>query len=61
MRVVPLSIDWPLPQIGAVLSAFGRDYCDGLGMKVTRVGGLGNMAAVRDMAEARRSRTRFLE
>ncbi len=40
---------------GAVLSAFGRDYCDGLGMKITRIGGLGNMAAVRDMAEARRA------
>lgn len=51
----PLYLDEATVDVGAVLSAFGRDYCDGLGMKITRVSGLGNMAAVRDMAEARRA------
>ncbi len=51
----PLYLDEAMDDTGAVLSALGRNYCDGLGMKITRVGGLGNMAAVRDMAEARRA------
>ena len=50
-----LYLDEATVDVGTVLSAFGRDLCDGLGMKVTRIGGLGNMAAVRDMAEARRA------
>lgn len=51
----PLYLDETTIEPGVVLGAFGRDYCDGLGMKITRIGGLGNMAAVRDMAEARRA------
>lgn len=50
-----LYLDEATVDVATVLSAFGRDYCDGLGMKITRIGGLGNMATVRDMAEARRA------
>ena len=38
---------------GVVLDALGQGHCDGLGMKVTRVGGISAMRAVRDMAIAR--------
>lgn len=40
----------------AVLDALGRGECDGLGMKLTRVGGVSGMLAVRDMAVAKRVR-----
>lgn len=40
----------------AVLHALGAGQCDGLGMKVTRVGGVSGMIAVRDMAVAANAR-----
>lgn len=50
----PLYLDEATEDVATVLSALGQGRCDGLGMKVTRVGGLSPMLAVRDMAEARR-------
>ncbi|MEM7270732.1 MAG: mandelate racemase/muconate lactonizing enzyme family protein [Pseudomonadota bacterium] len=51
-----LYLDEATVDVAAVQHAFGNDLCDGLGMKITRVGGLGNMAAIRDMAAARRAK-----
>lgn len=50
----PLYLDETTENVGVVLGALGQGQCDGLGMKLTRVGGLSPMIAVRDMAAARR-------
>ncbi|MCP5084393.1 MAG: mandelate racemase/muconate lactonizing enzyme family protein [Alphaproteobacteria bacterium] len=50
----PIYLDEATENVATVLSVLGQGNCDGFGMKVTRVGGLSPMIAVRDMAEARR-------
>lgn len=39
--------------VSTVLDAIGRGLCDGFGMKITRIGGLHQMALVRDICEVR--------
>ncbi len=51
----PIYLDESTVDIPTVLSLLGQGRCDGLGMKLTRVGGLSPMLAVRDMASARRA------
>lgn len=50
----PLFVDETTVDVATTLSLLGRGRCDGLGMKLTRVGGLSAMTTIRDMAEARR-------
>ncbi len=50
----PLYLDESTADVAIVLALLGQGRCDGLGMKVTRVGGLTPMLSVRDMAAARR-------
>jgi len=40
--------------LNSVITATGTGLVDGFGMKITRIGGLQNMRAVRDICEARR-------
>jgi len=49
----PLYWDESTTSPSVVLEALGQGYCDGLGMKLTRVGGITPMLGVRDMAIAR--------
>ena len=49
----PIYWDESMTSPGVVLEAVGQGHCDGLGMKVTRVGGISGMIAVRDMSVAR--------
>lgn len=46
-------LDENTESLGHVLRAISLGICDGFGLKVTRLGGLGPMAAVRDICEAR--------
>jgi L-alanine-DL-glutamate epimerase-like enolase superfamily enzyme len=50
----PIYLDEATTDVATVIDAFGRGLIDGLGMEITRVGGLSNMLTVRDMAAARR-------
>jgi 4-hydroxyproline betaine 2-epimerase len=50
----PIYLDEAAINVETVMTAFGRGFCDGLGMKVTRAGGLSPMIAIRDMALASR-------
>lgn len=49
----PLYWDESTTSAAVVLDALGQGQCDGLGMKLTRVGGITPMLGVRDMAVAR--------
>ena len=46
-------LDENTESLNAVLRAISLGICDGFGLKVTRLGGLGNMATVRDICESR--------
>lgn len=46
-------LDEATRDVSTVLDAIGRGICDGFGMKVTRVGGLHQMALIRDICEIR--------
>jgi L-alanine-DL-glutamate epimerase-like enolase superfamily enzyme len=46
-------IDENADHLNSVLRAISLGICDGFGLKVTRLGGLGNIATVRDLCEAR--------
>lgn len=46
-------IDEAGEDLATVVRAAGQGLCDGFGMKVTRIGGLQQMAAFRDICEAR--------
>ncbi|VDC26615.1 mandelate racemase/muconate lactonizing enzyme family protein [Pseudogemmobacter humi] len=46
-------IDESGEDLATVVRAAGQGLCDGFGMKVTRIGGLQQMAAFRDICEAR--------
>jgi 4-hydroxyproline betaine 2-epimerase len=50
----PIYIDENGIDLNTVISAAGMGLVDGFGMKITRIGGLQNMRAVRDICEARR-------
>ncbi len=49
----PIYLDETTEDVATVLSLLGQGRCDGLGMKLTRVGGLSPMLTIRDMAAAR--------
>jgi 4-hydroxyproline betaine 2-epimerase len=49
----PLYWDESTTSPTTVIDALGQGYCDGLGMKITRVGGISAILAVRDMAIAK--------
>jgi len=49
----PIYLDESAVDVVTVMTELGRGTCDGLGMKLTRVGGLSSMITVRDMAAAR--------
>lgn len=49
----PIYLDESTENLGEVLRAISLGVCDGFGLKVTRLGGLGAMATVRDVCEAR--------
>jgi len=49
----PLYWDESTTSPAVVMDALGQGFCDGLGMKLTRVGGITPMLGVRDMAAAR--------
>ncbi|GAA1388934.1 enolase C-terminal domain-like protein [Pseudonocardia kongjuensis] len=49
----PVHLDESAEDLGEVLRAISLGICDGFGLKVTRLGGLGATAAVRDVCEAR--------
>ena len=51
----PIYLDESVVDVGAALHALGRGEADGFGMKLTRVGGLSPMMAIRAVAEARRA------
>jgi len=51
----PIYLDEVTVDVATVMTAFGTGICDGLGMKLTRVGGLSPMMAVRDMAASWRA------
>ncbi|MFC9359309.1 mandelate racemase/muconate lactonizing enzyme family protein [Rhodococcus sp. NPDC057014] len=46
-------LDENTEDLGDVLRAISLGVCDGFGLKVTRLGGLGTLATVRDLCEAR--------
>jgi L-alanine-DL-glutamate epimerase-like enolase superfamily enzyme len=46
-------LDENTENLSSVMRAISLGICDGFGLKVTRLGGLGQMAAVRDLCEAR--------
>jgi L-alanine-DL-glutamate epimerase-like enolase superfamily enzyme len=46
-------LDENTENLNSVLRAISLGICDGFGLKVTRLGGLGQMATVRDLCEAR--------
>ena len=46
-------IDENTADLNSVLRAISLGICDGFGLKVTRLGGLGTIATVRDLCEAR--------
>jgi L-alanine-DL-glutamate epimerase-like enolase superfamily enzyme len=50
----PIYLDEATTDVATIIDAFGRGLIDGLGMKITRLGGLSNMLTVRDMAAAQR-------
>ena len=49
----PIYLDENTENLSSVLRAISLGICDGFGLKVTRLGGLGNSATVRDICEAR--------
>lgn len=49
----PVYLDESAVDLATVVRAVGQGLCDGFAMKVTRIGGLRNMAAFRDVCEAR--------
>jgi 4-hydroxyproline betaine 2-epimerase len=49
----PVYLDENTEDVGVVLMAAGRGIADGFGFKVTRLGGLSKMTAVRDICAAR--------
>ena len=46
-------LDENTQDVNSVLRAVSLGICDGFGLKITRLGGLGNMATVRDICESR--------
>jgi len=46
-------LDENTENLSSVMRAISLGICDGFGLKVTRLGGLGTMAVVRDLCEAR--------
>ena len=46
-------LDENTENLNSVLRAISLGVCDGFGLKVTRLGGLGNIATVRDLCESR--------
>ena len=54
----PIYLDEPATDLNVVVSAIGQRVADGFGMKVSRVGGISAMRAIRDVcAAARRPHT----
>jgi L-alanine-DL-glutamate epimerase-like enolase superfamily enzyme len=51
--VHPVYLDENTEDLGAVLTAIARGIADGFGFKVTRLGGLGNIAIARDLCALR--------
>lgn len=49
----PVYLDEGGTDLATIVRAVGQGLCDGFGMKVTRIGGLQQMAAFRDICEAR--------
>ena len=49
----PLYWDESTTSPAVVLESLGQGYCDGFGMKMTRIGGISAMLGVRDMAQAK--------
>jgi L-alanine-DL-glutamate epimerase-like enolase superfamily enzyme len=49
----PVYLDENTTDLNSVLRAISLGICDGFGLKVTRLGGLGDTATVRDICEAR--------
>lgn len=49
----PLYLDESAADLPTVLRCIGDNLCDGFGLKVTRVGGLGPMRTIRDICDAR--------
>lgn len=49
----PIYLDENTEDLSSVLRAISMGISDGFGFKVTRLGGLGNLAAVRDVCESR--------
>lgn len=49
----PIYIDENTDNLSSVLRAISLGIADGFGLKVTRLGGLGNLATVRDICESR--------
>jgi L-alanine-DL-glutamate epimerase-like enolase superfamily enzyme len=50
----PVYLDENTENLSSVLRAISLGVCDGFGLKVTRFGGLGGVATVRDICEAPR-------
>ena len=48
-----ISLDENTEIVNGVLRAIALGVCDGFGLKVTRLGGLGDIATVRDLCETR--------
>jgi L-alanine-DL-glutamate epimerase-like enolase superfamily enzyme len=46
-------LDENTENLSSVMRAISLGICDGFGLKVTRLGGLGTMAVIRDLCEAR--------
>ncbi|HKJ52199.1 MAG TPA: mandelate racemase/muconate lactonizing enzyme family protein [Gammaproteobacteria bacterium] len=49
----PVILDETMESVGDVLRAIALNACDGFGFKITRMGGLGAMATLRDICAAR--------
>ena len=49
----PLFLDESADSLATILRAVGNGVCDGFGLKVTRVGGLHPMTAIREICETR--------
>lgn len=49
----PILLDETMESLGDVLRAIAMNACDGFGFKITRMGGLGAMATIRDICAAR--------
>ena len=49
----PILLDESIESLGDVLRAISLNVCDGFGFKITRLGGLGAMATIRDVCATR--------